>query len=343
MKQVIGHHVLETVCSVFNLDIYTRVFVVTDENVAELYLSALRTGIPKHSTVFVLHAGEKEKNLRSVESIVRAMQKAGCDRHSLVINLGGGVVSDIGGFVASIYMRGVDILNIPTTLLAMADAAIGGKNGVNFSGIKNLIGTIRQPVGVFIDIACLATLPKRELLSGFAEIIKHGLIHDEALFRFVTSIQPQGFTTQELIEIVTRSCKIKAAIVTSDETEQNARKLLNFGHTIGHAVEALSLETKKPMLHGEAVARGMIVETKISQLLGLLSEKDFHIIHENIRSMFVTDIHIDSSLLLSKIRSDKKKHGAVVQWTLLDRIGHAVINQTVSDDIVKKAYENTSH
>lgn len=343
MKQIIGHHVIETIGSIFNLGMYTQIFVVTDENVAKLYLPSLRSSIPKHSTVFVLRAGEKEKNLNSVEKIVTAMHNAHCDRHSLVINLGGGVVSDIGGFSASIFMRGVDLLNIPTTLLSMIDAAIGGKNGVNFSGVKNLIGTIRQPVGVLIDTACLATLPKREFFSGFAEIIKHGLIQDRIFFDKVTSKSPSEFTQQEMISIIARSCEIKTDIVTRDEMESGDRKLLNFGHTVGHAIEALSLETKKSMLHGQAVAMGMIVESKISQLLGLLSENDYEIIKKKIFP-FIGDMkNFDIELLTGKIQSDKKKYGDMVQWTLLDRIGHAVINQKVDEDSIKKAYEDTCH
>lgn len=340
MKQIIGNRIMGTIGSIFNLGIYTRIFVVTDEHVAKLHLDALRVGIPKQSEIFVLPAGEKEKNLASLEKILKSMHAAGCDRQTLVINLGGGVVSDIGGFAASIYMRGVDVLNIPTTLLSMTDAAIGGKNGINFHGVKNLIGTIRHPIGVVIDTALLTTLPKRQLSSGFAEIIKHGLIRDKSFFQLVTSKKPEKFTSNELGKIITRSCKIKAAIVASDEKEQDQRKLLNFGHTVGHAAEALSLETKKPMLHGEAISFGMIVETKISQLLGLLSQEDCDQVIGKLRG---SPIHVHASKLLKKIQLDKKKHGNLVQWTLLDRIGHGVINQTVDDDIVKKSYENTRH
>lgn len=334
MKQIIGHQVIESIGSIFNLDIYTRVFVVTDEKVAKFHLQTLRSNISKHTTVFLLRAGEKEKNFRKVENIIMAMHEAGCDRHSLVVSLGGGVVSDIGGFAASIYMRGVDVINIPTTLLSMTDAAIGGKNGVNFLGVKNLVGTIRQPVGVLIDTVCLATLPKREFLSGFAEIIKHGLIRDESLFRLVTSKKPQEFTQQELIKIITRSCKIKADIVASDETEQNVRKLLNFGHTIGHAIEALSLETKVPLLHGEAIFAGMVVETKISQLLGLLPQKDCDEILGTLRSRAIL---VNAHKILKKIQSDKKKRDDHIEWTLLRKIGQGIINQHVDVQTLRKA------
>ena len=167
---VIGDHVMEKTNRLFDLEKYSSVFVVTDKNIGSLFLKTLLSGLPKGTAFIALPTGEKEKHLNSVEKIITAMHKAGCDRHALVINLGGGVITDIGGFAASIFMRGVDVLNIPTTLLSMTDAAIGGKNGVNFSGVKNLIGTIRQPIGVLIDIACLTTLPKREFFSGFAEI-----------------------------------------------------------------------------------------------------------------------------------------------------------------------------
>lgn len=337
---VIGDHVMEKTNRLFNLTKYSSVFVVTDENIGPLFLKTLLPVLPKDTAFIVLPVGEKEKHLQSVEKVVTAMHNAGCDRHCLVINLGGGVISDIGGFTANIFMRGIEVLNIPTTLLSMTDAAIGGKNGVNFAGVKNLIGTMQQPIGILIDTACLATLPKRELLSGFAEIIKHGLIKDESFFRLVVSKKPDQFSKSQLVEIISRSCQIKAAIVTSDEKEQGERKLLNFGHTVGHAVEALSLETKKPMLHGEAVAMGMIVESKISQLLGLLTEKECHFIQEQIRSLFDTAIRIDSRSLLSKMRSDKKKLGDQILWTLIDRIGHGVINVTVEDEIIKKALQD---
>jgi len=336
---VIGDHVMEKINNLFDLKKYSRVFVVTDENIGSLFLKTLLSALPKGTAFIALPTGEKEKHLNSVEKIITAMHNADCDRHSLVVNLGGGVISDIGGFTASIFMRGVDVLNIPTTLLSMTDAAIGGKNGVNFSGVKNLIGTIRQPVGVLTDTASLATLPKREFLSGFAEIIKHGLIKDESFFRLVVSKKPDQFTLDQLVKIIARSCQIKAAIVSSDEKEQSERKLLNFGHTVGHAIEALSLETKKPMLHGEAVAMGMIVESKISHLLGFLTEKECNVIQELIRPLVNATIRVNTRLILNKIQSDKKKRGDQIMWTLLDRIGHGVINITVEDKIVKKALQ----
>jgi 3-dehydroquinate synthase len=267
------------------------------------------------------------------------MHSAGCDKQSLVVNLGGGVIGDMGGFAASTYMRGVDYLNIPTTLLAQVDASIGGKTGIDFAGIKNLIGTFHQPVAVVIDTQTLATLPKREFLSGFAEIIKHGLIRDKKYYQEVTKKHPLKLSQDELVDIIARSCKIKAEIVESDPRESAYRKLLNFGHTIGHAIESLSLESCAPFLHGEAVSIGMLVEAKISQLDGMLSLPELQRIHQGLIKtdlpVYLTNIEI--AKILKKVQSDKKNEKGKVNFTLLQKIGKAVYNQNVSENVIIEA------
>ena len=329
----IGKRIFERIGTLFDFHKYSKTFVITDQNIEPLFLKRIMKSLPIPNAFIVMVPGEKEKNIESVSKIWTAMHEAQCDRKSLVINIGGGVVCDMGGFAASTYMRGVDFIHIPTTLLAQVDASIGGKTGIDFSGVKNLIGTFNQPVGVIIDTQTLATLPKREFLSGFAEIIKHGLIKSEEYFELVTAKYPSKFTQSEMIDIVAKSIEIKAAIVQSDETESNVRKLLNFGHTIGHAIEALGLESSTPLLHGEAISIGMLVEARISHLANLLSISDLEKIEEALTTAELpvssTGINIDK--VLKKIKSDKKNEKGKVNLTLLRGIGDALYNQNVPE------------
>ncbi|HSA84312.1 MAG TPA: 3-dehydroquinate synthase, partial [Patescibacteria group bacterium] len=261
---LIGNELIGNLTNHIDINNYSRIFIVTDNIVAPLFLKKLLQTLPEGTAAITLSSGEKEKNIVTVGKIWSAMKENNLDRKSLVINLGGGVIGDMGGFAASTYMRGIDFLQIPTTLLSQIDASVGGKTGVDFAGIKNLVGSFQQPIGVIIDTQTLKTLPKREFLSGFGEMIKHGLIADKTYFELVTSKQPQSFSQEELINLIARSCEIKKTIVEQDETENGLRKLLNFGHTIGHAIESLSLETEMPLLHGEAVAIGMVAEAKVA-------------------------------------------------------------------------------
>lgn len=250
---------------------YSRIFVVADANAlahwnkialfpdAEMYV----VPCPPASE----HAGgaERLKNLDTCAQIWSAMQQARLDRQALVVNLGGGVVGDMGGFCAATFKRGVDFIQVPTTLLAMTDAAIGGKLGIDFNGIKNAIGVFRNPQAVFADPAFLETLPARELCSGFAEVIKHALIGDPGLWEKIQKITPEslssgGMTAEAWTEILESSIAVKAQVVTLDPHEHGLRALLNFGHTIGHAIESFYLETDEPLTHGEAVAIGMVCE-----------------------------------------------------------------------------------
>jgi 3-dehydroquinate synthase len=282
--------------------------------------------------VIAVSSGEQAKQIETVQSIWKALHKNGCDRKSLLINLGGGAICDVGGFAASTFMRGIDFMNIPTTLLAQVDASMGGKTGIDFEGVKNLVGTFSRPIKTIIDVDLLKTLPAREFIAGFAEIIKHGLIADVEYFRMVTSKHPLQFTRSEMIKIIARSREIKSAIVTSDPKEKGARKLLNFGHTVGHAIESLSLDTERPLLHGEAVAIGMVAEAEISESVGYICSADVELIRRviehaglptSVRNFSTKDIE-------RKMRSDKKNEGGVINFTLLKKIGKAVINQTTA-------------
>jgi len=250
---------------------YSRVFVVADANVHTYWPKVLQ--IPD-AELFVVACppaseitggAERLKTLATCEQIWAAMQGARLDRQALVLNLGGGVIGDMGGFCAATFKRGVDFVQIPTTLLAMTDAAIGGKLGIDFQGVKNAIGVFRHPQAVFVHPAFLETLPARELRSGFAEIIKHALIGDPELWNNIRNISPEtlspgAMTAQDWTKILEPSIAVKAQIVTLDPHERGIRALLNFGHTVGHAIESCFLETDNPLTHGEAVAIGMICE-----------------------------------------------------------------------------------
>jgi 3-dehydroquinate synthase len=337
----IGNGVLEQIGSLYDLKQYSKLFVVTDETIQPLLLDRLTAALPMNVASVALPAGEQHKHIDSVQKIWTALHEAGCDRQSLVINLGGGVIGDLGGFAASTYMRGVDFLNVPTTLLAQVDASLGGKTGFNFAGIKNLIGSFNHPIGIVIDLQILGTLPKREFISGFGEIIKHGLVWDASHFHKATAKQPLQFTQEELADIIAESCHIKLAIIESDMHEGSVRKLVNFGHTIGHAVEALSLETNTPLLHGEAVSVGMTAEATISHNLGLLSNADLRRIRQGLENAGLPVAVHGQRLedILKKMQSDKKNNDGRLNFTLLDGIGHALYNQQVPLPVVTEAIQ----
>ena len=242
---------------------YSQVFVLCDEHTQQHCLPYLAPHLTQ-SVGITITPGEHLKDLASCEKIWQAMLDFKLDRNALVINLGGGVIGDIGGFCAATWKRGIDFMHIPTTLLSMTDAAIGGKTGIDFLGIKNTIGVFQQPVAVFADPSFLQTLPDRELRSGFAEVIKHAMIGDSALKEELTDqLQAaDGFHGIHWTSVLQRSIAVKVRIVQEDPLEKGLRMLLNFGHTIGHALESWFLETNEPLTHGEAVYIGMICEAQ---------------------------------------------------------------------------------
>ena len=338
---LIGTGLIEKTSELFDVNRYSKLFVITDETVESLFLEKLLHAMPSKVNHLTLPPGEEAKDIKHLTNIWKAMIDVQLDRKSLVINLGGGVIGDIGGFAASTYMRGIDFINIPTTLLAQVDESVGGKTMIDFHGIKNVVGTFHQPSAVVIDVQTLKTLSKKQLLSGFAEIIKTGLIKDETFYHFVTSKMPSDFSESELIEIITRSCEIKSEIVQSDEKESGKRKLLNYGHTIGHALEALSLETKNPLLHGEAISIGMVLENNIAIHKGMLSQETAEKAKKSLQSAGLpTDIpDLNTEDIMQKMKLDKKNAGGKISFTLLKQIGEAVIDQTVSDDAIRKALQ----
>jgi 3-dehydroquinate synthase len=314
---------------------YSKVVVVVDENTRQHCYPLIEGILPEH-TLIEVPSGEENKHLGTCEHIWGIMTDAQLDRHSLVINLGGGVIGDMGGFCAATYKRGIDFIQIPTTLLAQVDASVGGKLGVDFRGFKNHIGVLTQPQRVFIDIEFLKTLPQRELRSGFAEVIKHCLIRDAEMFEVISqkTLEEQDFET-----LITHSVEIKKGIVAEDPTEKGLRKILNFGHTIGHAIETFYLDKGEGRLfHGEAIAIGMIAETHISHRKNLVNEQTLELIKKLITKIYgKTVIPIAAFPAITiHTQQDKKNRGAEVRCSLVDGIGSCLFDVTVTPkDIIE--------
>lgn len=337
----VGRNIFNQLSELLHTEKYSKIIIITDDFLAKNLLDKVTQSFPTKPGVIVVKAGEQSKNIETVQEIWRQMIEVGCDRKTLILNFGGGVIGDMGGFAASTFMRGMDFVQVPSTLLAAADASIGGKTGIGFANIKNLIGTFNQPVSIVIDTALLETLPEREFLNGFAEMIKQGLIQDKAYFEKITAKKPNEFSSEELVELMTTSCQLKAKLVMEDELEQAQRKILNFGHTIGHAIEALSFQTDYPLRHGEAVNIGMIAETKISNMIGLLSDAETKEIIEklNATGLPVSVKNINVKEIVNKIVKDKKNSHNQIKWVLLKHIGEAVYDQIVEENIIVEALE----
>ncbi|MBI2314918.1 3-dehydroquinate synthase [Candidatus Daviesbacteria bacterium] len=334
---LVGENILSKLPQLISLDKYSNIFLILDHGVEKNWSKKIHSAFPNCNNI-ILKSGEKAKTIDTVQKVWQKLLLGKHDRKTLVVNIGGGVIGDMGGFAASTFMRGLDFIQIPTTITAQVDSSVGGKTGINFAGIKNLIGTFNQPVAVLCDIDFLSSLPSREFISGFAEIIKHGLIADKKYFNFVTSKKPRDFSNKELTDIIETSISIKANIVNNDEKEKALRKLLHFGHTLGHAIESLSQETKNPLLHGEAIAIGMMMEGQLSKLLGLLSDKDYQVLKNAFSNagLPTTSPALSTKKILKKIQSDKKNEKGIINWTLLQTIGKAIINQPVDEKIARQ-------
>ncbi len=306
----------------------SRLLIVTDAQVRGLYGEAVQAQLQSLAPTGVveLAGGETGKDMRAVEAVIDALLADGADRKSIVIALGGGVVGDIAGFAAAIYMRGVRFVQVPTTLLAQVDSSVGGKTGVNHPRGKNLIGAFHQPEVVVADTDALRTLPARELSAGLAEVLKHGLLADADYFIRVTRDLPRLLACDEqaLTDAIARSCEIKAAIVARDEKESGERALLNLGHTFGHAIEALTGYGR--WLHGEAVGCGMCLAAELSFRLGLISRADVETIVRSIAAARLpTRIEgLDCLAAIESMRGDKKSEAGEIRFILLERIGHAI-------------------
>jgi 3-dehydroquinate synthase len=321
---------------------YSNLFIITDSNTNEYCLHEFLPHVATELTIEIIEfeAGEINKNLDTCIEIWNVLTELCADRKSLIINLGGGVVTDLGGFVASTFKRGVDFINIPTTLLSMVDASVGGKTGVDLGNLKNQIGVINVPVMVLIDTQYLATVPQNEMRSGLAEMLKHGLIFDKNYWEQFLDISTIDFSDLDIL--IHRSVEIKNEIVMQDPTEKNIRKALNFGHTLGHAIESYFLENenKKTLLHGEAIAMGMILESYISWQKKLITELEYRQIKIAIKAIYdpivieENDLHPIMDLLIH----DKKNEYGSIQFALIEGIGKIKINQLVENELIINAF-----
>ncbi len=315
---------------------YSKVMILVDQNTKKHCYESVKPLLPAHK-VIQIKAGEENKNLETCSYIWEQMTENELDRHSLLVNLGGGVIGDMGGFCAATYKRGIDFIQIPTTLLSQVDASVGGKLGIDFQGFKNHIGVFTLPNTVLIDKEFLKSLPERELRSGFAEIIKHCLIQDATKWK---EIRILDLDQQNLGDLIQHSVEIKKQVVTADPTEKGLRKILNFGHTLGHAIETFFLDKgKKRLLHGEAIAAGMIAEAYIGFQKGMVNEDELAQIEEFIYAVYGT-VNIDPNdfeAIIKLTQQDKKNKGKLVRASILKGIGDCAYDISLSKTDMKKA------
>ncbi|MEZ4934204.1 MAG: 3-dehydroquinate synthase [Saprospiraceae bacterium] len=316
---------------------YSQVAILVDENTRQHCLPILSKSLNADFRIIEIQAGEWHKNLDSCRHIWEEMMKYEMDRHSLLINLGGGVIGDMGGFCAATFLRGIDFIQIPTTLLSQVDASVGGKLGIDFNSIKNSIGVFQNPQAVFVDPEFLKSLPNSEIRSGFAEVFKHALIADADLWSELFKLN--DLSEIDWAYILARSLRIKQHVVEADPLEKGLRKALNFGHTIGHAVESFSLKTDKPLLHGEAVAIGIVCESWLSNQAGDLSEIELKEITNFVEKIypFYTFDETNFPEIMAYMKKDKKNRAGVINFTFLNTIGQATIDQTCDEKLIEES------
>lgn len=318
---------------------YSKIILITDQNLAKLHLDNFKKTLSKANLPIkkiILDAGENSKNFTNLEKITEEALNFPIDRKSLIIAFGGGVVGDISGFSASILLRGIDFIQVPTTLLAMTDSSVGGKTAINSNYGKNLVGSFYQPKLVICDLDFLQSLPDRDFLSGYAEVVKYGLITDLEFFEFLEkNINRIKAKNPEILEkIVAKSCQIKADVVAQDEKEHGLRRILNFGHTFGHIFETQTNYSGE-ILHGEAVAIGMVLAAKISQDLGFLSQNDVERIKNHLKeadlpiSAYDVRKEWDERELIAHLYKDKKVKNNALTFILLEKIGKYLIKEDV--------------
>ena len=320
----------------------SRALILSDTNVGKIYtekVAELLKRAGKQPSVHLVPAGESSKSLTEAERAYTKAIEQGLDRKSVVVALGGGVVGDLAGFIAATYMRGVPFVQIPTSLLAQVDSSVGGKVAVNHRLGKNLIGAFYQPKRVFIDLACLSTLPRRELFTGLGEIVKYGVISDEALFSYLEDHTDAVLAMQlpEMEHLVVRSCEIKAEVVTQDEKETGLRAILNFGHTMGHAIEK---ETRYVRYnHGEAVAVGMMGAAYLSRELGMIGDAEVARLR-GVLERFSLPTQVEGCTengMYAAIFHDKKTVDGKVKWILMEGVGRVRAVSDVPEEAVRKS------
>ena len=321
---------------------HDKIFILTDQTTHDMCLPKLQNFLClKGAQSIVIKAGDTNKTLDSLAEVWTALSQGGATRHSLMINLGGGMVTDLGGFAASTFKRGIDFINIPTTLLAMVDASVGGKTGINFGGLKNEIGAFSDSKFVIINTQFLDTLDHDNICSGYAEMLKHGLISDNKHWAELVGFNLAQPDLVQLQRMVAESIKVKERIVTEDPHEHGIRKALNLGHTVGHALESFAMKHGRPVLHGYAVAYGMVCELYLSaRKTGFPTDK----MHQTVR--FILDHYgrlpytcDDYPELLELMRHDKKNTSGIINFTLLGGIGDIRINQTATKEEIEEALD----
>lgn len=321
---------------------HDRIFVLTDETTQELCWPKIKNfKALKNSTPIIIKATDTHKNLDTLSQVWQALSNGGATRHSLMINLGGGMVTDLGGFAASTFKRGIDFINIPTTLLAMVDASVGGKTGINFGGLKNEIGVFSDSRFVIINTQFLDTLDHDNICSGYAEMLKHGLISDERTWAELVTFDLDNPDLNELQRMVAESIKVKERIVETDPHEHGIRKALNLGHTMGHAFESFAMRRGTPILHGYAVAYGLISELYMSARKTAFPTDRMHqtvrFIRENYGTFNITCD--DYPTLIELMHHDKKNTSGIINFTLLGNVGDIRINQTANEEEIKEALD----
>ncbi len=334
-----GAGIVDKLAGFFDCEPYSSVILLNDAATNKLYgrkLADILKATGKKVLVFTVPRGERSKSLEEAERAYKFLLNNNVDRRALLCILGGGVIGDLGGYIAATYLRGIDYIQLPTTLLAQVDSSIGGKVGVNFSGKKNMVGCFYQPQAIISDVDFLKSLPQEEMRNGMAEVIKYGVAMDKGLFKKLSAGKGGKVTSSGLIDIVERCSQLKARVVEADETERSGqRAILNFGHTVGHAIEAVSGMAGR---HGEAISVGMAAAARISERMGMLS-RDSVLEIEGLLLRFGLPIHCPDTKpekLISAIHFDKKVVRGEVRWVLLDRIGHGVVNCTVDDVVVRE-------
>jgi len=321
---------------------HDRIFVLTDETTQQLCWPKIKNfKALKNSTPIIIKATDTHKNLDTLSQVWQALSNGGATRHSLMINLGGGMVTDLGGFAASTFKRGIDFINIPTTLLAMVDASVGGKTGINFGGLKNEIGVFSDSRFVIINTQFLDTLDHDNICSGYAEMLKHGLISDERTWAELVTFDLDTPDLSQLQRMVAESIKVKERIVENDPHEHGIRKALNLGHTMGHAFESFAMRRGTPILHGYAVAYGLISELYMSARKTAFPTDRMHqtvrFIRENYGTFNITCD--DYPTLIELMHHDKKNTSGIINFTLLGNVGDIRINQTANEEEIKEALD----
>ncbi|MBN2190873.1 MAG: 3-dehydroquinate synthase [Candidatus Aureabacteria bacterium] len=320
----------------------STVAIVTNDVVAPLYLEKVRSSLKQSGfrvVTVIIPDGEEQKSIETAKRICEELLKNNIDRTHSLLALGGGVIGDLTGFAASIYMRGIPFIQVPTTLLAQVDASIGGKTAVNLPAGKNLIGTFYQPKAVFIDVDVLDSLKEEVFTEGMSEIIKHGIIKDRNYFGFLEG-NLKGILSKDknlLVKMISVSCRIKADIVSKDEKESGLRAILNYGHTVAHAVESLS--SYKSVLHGQAVSIGMSVAGRIAVLKGIFPEKELEKQNKLLQDagLPVSQSRFAADDIIKALKSDKKVRDGKVRFVLPVRIGKVTIDDDIDDALISKA------